>query len=473
MEVTRMVFSILFNQFVKVAPICVMHRALLENVFAPEKLNAVFHEAAEQQYERELLFSTLVDVMGLVATRLGNSVHAVYVKERARIPVSIKALYDKLNHVEGSTSRALVRYVASQISDLIDLTGGTKQPLLKGYRVRILDGNHLGKTDHRLSVLRDTAAGALPGQTLVLLDPERMVVDDIICCEDGHAQERAILHEVLPCIKARDVLIDDRNFCTLAFLFGVNRRKAYFITRQHGRMPYETRGKRRFIGMSETGGVYEQAIELCDPSTGEKKRFRRITVKLKTPTLEGDSKIHLVTNLPASRVSALIVAALYRKRWTIEQAFNELTLYLRCELNTLGYPKAALFAFCVAVCAYNMLAAIKGTLRGVHGEEKTVTEVSSFFLADEVKTVYGGMMIALPPKEWEIFQSLTLVDLATHLRQWARGADLSRYPKQRHSPKKPKRPRPNAQFQHVSTAKLLEEQRLRKKLERGQHAPAV
>ena len=48
-----------------------------------------------------------------------------------------------------------------------------------------------------------------------------MVIDDIMCCEDGHGQERSMLHEVLPAFKARDLLIDDRNFCTLGFLFGL------------------------------------------------------------------------------------------------------------------------------------------------------------------------------------------------------------------------------------------------------------
>jgi IS4 transposase len=55
----------------------------------------------------------------------------------------------------------------------------------------------------------------------------------------------------------------------------------------------------------------------------------------------------VLTNLP-SKVSAVRVADLYRQSWTLEQAFNELTTHLRCELNTLVYPKAALFAFWVA-----------------------------------------------------------------------------------------------------------------------------
>ena len=249
-----------------------MNRALLENIFAPEKLDAVFERAAEQQYHRERRSLPLVDLMGFVVTRRANSVHAAYVDQRDWIPVSIKGRFmDKLSHVEGNTSRALVRNVASLVSELIDLTEGRRQPLLKGYRVRILDGNHLGKTDHRLGVLRGTSAGALPGQTLVLLDPQRMVIDDVICCEDGHAQERSMLHEVLRVIKPRDLIIDDRNFCTLAFLFSLTHRHAYFITRQHGRMPVSTKGKRRYIGLTETEVLHEQAAELRDPATGEKK----------------------------------------------------------------------------------------------------------------------------------------------------------------------------------------------------------
>src|SRR4029077_1210106 len=135
------------------------------------------------------------------------------------------------------------------------------------------------------------------------------------------------------------------NFCTLMFLFLLMRRKAYFITRQHSNMPWSPAGRCRFVGRCSTGRVYEQMIQICDSETGKNTHIRRITVKLKTPTRDGDMELHLLTNLPASQVSAMKIAELYRKRWTLEQAFNELTTHLRCELNTLGYPKAALFAF--------------------------------------------------------------------------------------------------------------------------------
>ncbi len=458
-----MIFGEVFERFVASCPACVMFRALMDYMFAPAKLDALFHQVAQKQYERELLFSTLVDLVTQVVTRSSKSVHAAYVRARARISVSIRALYDKLDHVEPCTSRALVQYTAKQAGELIDLTDGCCEPLIKGYRVRILDGNHLGKTQHRLSVLRGTAAGALPGQSLVLLDPQRMVIEDVIPCEDAHAQERSLLTEVLPTIRPRDLVIDDRNFCTLAFLFAVMARRAYFITRQHGRMPWRPLGIPRYIGRTETGQVYEQDIELRNPATGEPKRVRRVTVKLKKPTRDGDMEIHFLTNLPASRVSAVKVARLYQKRWTLEAAFNELTLHLRCEINTLGYPKAGLFAFCVAACCYNLLAAIKGALRGVHGEEMMKKDVSDFFLTDEINGNYRGMMVALPPTEWESFQTLTTKAMAAQLTRWARCADMENYPKHPRGPKKPKRKCPNAQFHHVSTWKLLEERRQKKK----------
>jgi hypothetical protein len=44
-----------------------------------------------------------------------------------------------------------------------------------------------------------------------------------------------------------------------------------------------------------------------------------------------------------------------------------LTQELRCELDTLAYPPAALFAFALAVVAYNALAVVKAALRRVPG----------------------------------------------------------------------------------------------------------
>src|SRR5207248_7968086 len=139
--------------------------------------------------------------------------------------------------------------------------------------------------------------------------------------------------------------------------------------------------------------------------------LRRVVVELDQPTRDGDTAIALLTNLPAA-VDARTVAKAYRKRWRIEGAFQELTVTLHCEVNTLCYPRAALFAFCVAVAAYNVQSALKGVMRALHGTEKVEMDLSRYFVADEIGQVYRGMMVALPPEEWAIFRHMNFDEYA-------------------------------------------------------------
>lgn len=94
-----------FERFVAACPACVMFRALMDHIFAPKELNALFDRFATKQYTRELLFSTLVELVSQVVTRASRSVNAAYKDARAQMPVSVRAVYDKLSHVEPGTSR--------------------------------------------------------------------------------------------------------------------------------------------------------------------------------------------------------------------------------------------------------------------------------------------------------------------------------------------------------------------------------
>ena len=188
---------------------------------------------------------------------------------------------------------------------------------------------------------------------------------------------------------------------------------------------------------------------------GEGLTLRRITLRLDRPTRDGDRVIVVLTTLP-SEVAAAVVVELYRKRWRSEGAFQELTVILQCEPNTLGYPPAALFAFCLAVMAYDVLRVTRAALGAAHGSEKIEREVSSYYLAQELAKVFAGMAIALPAQEWEEYGRMSPAELAGQLRQWAQHAPLWRYQKHPRGPKKP-RPRraSGAKISHVATARLL------------------
>jgi hypothetical protein len=86
-----------------------------------------------------------------VVCNIRPSVHSAY--RHSEIQASVVALYAKLQHMELTTSQALVRYIAGEAETLLNHVGGTPLDLLPGYRVKFLDGNGIEATEHRLVVL--------------------------------------------------------------------------------------------------------------------------------------------------------------------------------------------------------------------------------------------------------------------------------------------------------------------------------
>jgi IS4 transposase len=400
--------------------------------------------------------------MSLVVCGIRPSINSAFKKIAPVLGVTKKAVYGKIARVETTTSAALVRHSGSALGAIIDELGGRNDFWLEGYRVRILDGSHLPGTEHRIKPLRFIRAAGLPGHALVVFDPERMLVTDVVLCEDGHAQERSMTKDILEMVQPNDLWIKDRNFCTTGFLFGIARRGGSFVTRQHGTsVRCELVGERASKGRCATGEVFEQAARLSDGEGGT-LIVRRITVKLDQATRDGDPEIHILTNLPEEVADTVKVAELYRKRWTLETAFQELESSLNGEINTLGYPKAALFAFCLALVAYNMMSAVKAALRSVHGEKADDTKISGYDLAEEVAGTHRGMMIAVPKDEWVVFHGMSPREISPFLKELAGAVRLSEYSKQPRGPKKPRPKRQSgAKIKHVATSQLLKKAKVK------------
>lgn len=423
-----------FARFVEKSPISVMVRGTLERVLGADQLDTWFARTAQKPYTRTVLFSTVYDVLSQVVLRIKPSVRAAYRDQADKVGASLISLYNKLNGVETHTSAELVRYSATELAPLIEQLAGARAPWLPGYRVKIIDGNCLEASERRLQALREVQGGALPGKSLVVYEPAQGLVTDVFPCEDGHAQERSLFGAVLATVQADDLWIQDRNFCTCALLCEIDTRGAGFITRQHAGLPFEPVNVLRSVGRMETGRVAEQRVQVRDAQGGI-HLFRRIQVKLDQATRDGDRVLYILTNLPLRKASAKRVARLYRKRWTLETAFQHLEAYFHSEINTLGYPKAALFGFCLALVAYNLLAVVLAALRGVHGEETVDKEVSLYYVANEISTTYHGMMIAIPAPEWDVFYSMSPVELAAILLDLAQRVRLQAI---RKSPRRPK-----------------------------------
>ena len=448
-----------------VVPLGVMVRGTMEWLLDKPTLETLFQQHAPDQYTRELTIDALVQLFIQVSTGARPSVHAAYKMDRAAekptIETTYQAVYGKLGRLQPTVSEAVVRYSAERCGQVLTADSANPTPRkepLPGYRMRVLDGNVLTGTDHRLKGLRRWLNACLPGKSLVIFEPGLGLVTDLVLEEDAYTQERALLTQIVPRLKAKDLVVADRNFCTTRFVFGVANQKAFTIVRQHRvNLPCTPISKLKKCGESDTGAVYEQKVQVTDPDSGKILTLRRIEVRLLQKTRDGDRTIAVLTNL-REKVSALQIAAIYRERWTIEKHFQFLTQSLNCEVSGLGQPRAALFAFAMALVAANALAVVRGTLRSVHGVEAEA-EVSGFYLADEAAGEYRTLMKYLPAEEWVGWNGLPTAAMAELLRSIAQYVRMKGLTRSQRGPKKPpeKKPVYDKKHKHYSTARLIQE----------------
>jgi len=435
-------------RFEKKAPASVMAKLALEQAIAPEWIDQMFEEHRQRQYSRELLFSTIIKLMSLVSLGLKPSLHAA-ARQLDDLPVSLAALYDKINRTEPALLRALVAGSAQRLAPTIRELGCTA--ILPGWDIRVVDGNHLASTEKRLGALRQERGAARPGFSVVVYDPDLDQVIDLQACEDAYASERVCVLPLLADARPDQVWIADRLYCTLPVMEACDHVKTSFVIREPSKHP-------RLIQESEwqesvavaTGAVREQIIEVKGGH-----RWRRIELTLHSSTDSGDRSLMFWSNLPES-VSAQQIAELYRRRWSIEGMFQRLEAILESEIETLGNPKAALLGFTTAVLAYNVLAVLKRSVEQAHRETQAPGwEASIYHLAVQVRSGYEGMQIALPSEHFPVIAE-------KNLAQWLLELARNILPKQvAKSPRGPKVPKPKAWVQgttanaHVSTDRVI------------------
>lgn len=440
----------ILQRFLDEAPVAVMTRATIARTVAGSTLNEIFGRNASEQYTRELTFSALTGLMCKVVFRMYPSVNAAY-QQTPDIPVSITSVYNKLNGLETRVSQALVAETASSMGQIIaSLPHAAADEPVKGLRLLTLDGNSLAGTDHRLVPLRGSGAAALPGLSLVVRDGRTGLLTNVVPCEDAYASERALYQAILALVQADDLWLGDRNFCTDNYLEGIASREAYYLIRHHAATTLHPLGRESRQRHHPDGTISEQRVRVGV------LECRCIIIRLKEPLRDGTTEIRLLTNVPRNRLSARKVSELYRTRWQIESAFQELTESLRCEIDTLGYPKAALFGFALAVVAYNVLVVTRTALAAGLGEEIGGEDaLSSYHMAVEVASVDKGLSIAVSASVWERFVAMTASEFAGWLYEVSLQIDWRRYRKRPRGPKKPVTVKRTRRGAHRSTAREL------------------
>jgi len=385
------------------------------------------------------------------------SLHAA-ARQMPSLPVSLASLYGKVNHTEPAILRTLTRGSAERLAPVLATLD--RPASLSGWRLRVLDGNHLPGSEKRLGPLRGHRGAALPVQSLVVYDPDLGLVVDMVAHEDAHASERAAVAPLLDSAAPGDLWIADRHFCTGVILGGWQETGASFIVREHANHPrLAGQGEWRAYGRTETGQVREQAIT----AKGQQAPWRRIELALDTPTAAGETTIRLWSNLP-SEVGANRIAELYRTRRRIEGMFGRLESVLHSEVTSLGHPRAALLGFAAAVLAYNVLALLARCVGQAHEQQEPPPKVSTYHLAVQIKGSYEGLLIVVPPECWPPWHGADPGHLAKRLLHLARNIN----PRQvATSKRKPKLTKPKDYVDgktaraHIATARVLAQAKTR------------
>ncbi|MBF0199320.1 MAG: hypothetical protein HQL32_16520 [Planctomycetes bacterium] len=99
-----MALSPIISGFIEKSPLTVMAQGLVSRLLDAETLNEWFDENSGDQYTRDLLFSTVFDLMLSVVCQQKSSVHEAYRQSDEEIGTSLTAVYNKLSGISTETS---------------------------------------------------------------------------------------------------------------------------------------------------------------------------------------------------------------------------------------------------------------------------------------------------------------------------------------------------------------------------------
>ena len=453
-----MILSDVFERFADTSPLPVMAQAILENALNPRVVDQLFEDVSERQYTRKLLFSSIVDLMSLVVCRIRPAIHAAYQAHAEIIDASLRAVYGKIDRVEPGIAAALVRSTAERLGPVIEAMNGGRPALLPGYRVKILDGNHLAGTEHRLKELRTMRsrcpAGAGPGRARPPLDAghrrdplRRRPCPGAVAAGPGPA----VVHP-------RELWIEDRNFCTTDFLFGIA--GACGVLRRPPACLDACTGNSWGSGGRAAGSTPARCSEQTIRAHQRRGRDPHPAADHGGPGPADAGRGH--GDPPADQRPGPGRSRPGDRR-SVPAALDD-----RDRLRRIGgdarrrgqhawvTPRRRCSPSAWRLVAYNVLSTLKAALRSVHGEEVVAEQVSGYYVAEEVTMTHRGMMIAIPEDEWVEFQEMAPAELAGVLVKLAEAVRLPAYQKHPRGPKKPKpKKQSGAKIKHVSTAKIL------------------
>jgi Transposase DDE domain len=358
-------------------------------IFDDRLLSSIWERHRGRCYEDVLRFEDFLRLMRDALVRHGGSAHQLFVElERDGAgPVDESNFYRKLARTPVELSRALLRECTGRLAGLMPAGAAAELPgCFDGFEVIVGDGKKVRNAAKRLKPTRGYSGKLIGAKALVAMDVRSGMAVAMSDSLDGMANDVPLvpaLMEQLRQVIARPILsVWDRQFDDVRTLGRLSSREGdAFVV--------------RLKQQNHTFAV-ESSVETCDARgravrdevgmLGKGKaavRVRRITLT-RGDGEDGEEDVVLLTNLlDREAFAAADVLEVYRRRWGIEQVFQQVTETFSLEHLIGTSPKAVLFQFAYCLLLYNLVQVIKAYV--ADDGRVLATAVSTFYLFQDIR----------------------------------------------------------------------------------------
>lgn len=376
---------------------------LFDHVLDDALCDEVFNAHRGRCYEDALTFPTLVRVVRDALVLHGGSANRAIgdAVDADRLGAAPSGVYRKLANLPPALSQALLRRGTARLAALAAADDGAARRALAAcfddLDVVVIDGKQLKKAAKRLLSTRAYTSGSLLGaKLLVALSLRSGLAVAANASEDGERNDVPLVGGLLEQMQvlrgggvaaaatARPFLfVADRQFADLNLPELFTRGGDHFLLRCQKSLTFEPDPSRPArSGVDEAGRAFTQAWGWVGSAEDQRQRRRRRYVRritLPRPD-ENDDDVILITDLlDESAYPAAALLGLYRLRWTIEQAFQQVTEVFALARLIGSSPRGIIFQGALCLLIYNMTLTIKGYVATAGRQEASAVSTENLF----------------------------------------------------------------------------------------------
>lgn len=398
------------RELLRRSPLAACVLEVCDFVFDPSFLASVWDANRGRCYEDVLKFEDFLRLTRDALVRHGGSAHARFLEleRRDAEPVDESNYYRKLARTPVGVSRALLREGSRRLKELLPEGPGGEgaapahalASCFDGFEVIVGDGKKIKDAAKRLKPTRGYSGKLIGAKALVAMDARTGMAVAMSDSLDGLANDVPLVPALMDQLRqtiARPVLsVWDRQFDDVRTLGHLSSRPGdAFVVR---------------VKQKNHTFVVESAAETADPHgrtvrdetglLGKGKnaiRVRRVTLvrakakvddKAGTGTGTGtggdEEDVVLLTNLlDRAAFPAADLLALYRRRWGIEQVFQQVTETFALDHLIGSAPQAVLLQFAYCLLLYDLVQLVKAYVAA--DGRVLASAVSTYYLFADIR----------------------------------------------------------------------------------------